>query len=66
MMNGVSRMSAKLTAIIEHDEDRLLAYCPDLPGRHSQGDTFEDALSNIREAAMLYVGHEAIYIHLAR
>lgn len=29
------------------------ADCPSLPGCHSQGETFEEALSNIREAIEL-------------
>ncbi|MBV9868435.1 MAG: type II toxin-antitoxin system HicB family antitoxin [Abitibacteriaceae bacterium] len=29
--------------------------CPALPGCHSQGDTFEEALENINEAAELYL-----------
>lgn len=29
---------------------------PSLPGCFSQGDTFEDAMKNIREAADLYLG----------
>ena len=30
-------------------------HVPALPGCHSQGDTFEEALENIREAAELYL-----------
>lgn len=48
-------MSGKISAVIERDEDGFFAYCPDLPGCHSQGDTFEEVLANIREAAQLYV-----------
>ena len=29
--------------------------CPSLPGCHSQGETLEDALGNVREAIELYV-----------
>ena len=29
--------------------------CPSLPGCHSQGETLEDALQNVREAIELYV-----------
>jgi len=48
-------MSLKTCAVIEQDTDGFFAYCPDLPGCHSQGDTFEEALANIREAATLYL-----------
>ena len=48
-------MSGKISAVIERDKDGFFAYCPDLPGCHSQGDTFEEVLANIREAAQLYL-----------
>ena len=48
-------MSGKVSVVIEHDEHGFFAYCPDLPGCHTQGDTFEQALDNIREAAELYL-----------
>ena len=31
------------------------AYCPALPGCHSSGHTYEEALANIKEAVELYV-----------
>ncbi len=33
---------------------------PSLPGCFSQGDTFEEAMSNIKEAADLYVGKASL------
>ncbi len=48
-------MLDKLSVVIEHDEAGYFAYCPDLPGCHTQGDTFEEAMANIREAASLYL-----------
>ena len=48
-------MNSKISVVIERDEYGFFAYCPDLPGCHSQGDTFEDAVENIREAAALYL-----------
>lgn len=48
-------MSVKLNVIIEKDADGYYAYCPELPGCQTQGDNFEDAMSNIREAAGLYL-----------
>lgn len=48
-------MNCKLTAIIEQDEDGVFAYCPELKGCHTQGDSVEEALSNLREAAELYL-----------
>ena len=48
-------MTCKLTAIIEQDKDGVFAYCPELKGCHTQGDTAEEALANLREAAELYL-----------
>ena len=42
-------------AIIEHDKDGFYAYVPALEGCVSQGDTLEEALSNIKEALELYL-----------
>ncbi len=48
-------MSGKIAVVIEQDEHGYFAYCPDLPGCHTQGEDFEDAVANIREAAELYL-----------
>lgn len=44
-----------LNAIIEKDKNGYFAYVPELKGCVSQGDTYEEALKNIKEAANLYV-----------
>ena len=48
-------MGLKVTVIVEKDGHGYYAYCPQLSGCHSQGDTFEDVMRNIREAIELYV-----------
>lgn len=48
-------MSHKVSIAIEHDENGYYVYCPELKGCHSQGDTYKAALSNIREAIVLYL-----------
>ncbi len=46
----------RYTVILEQEPDGgFVAMVPALPGCVSQGDTREEALSNIREAAELYV-----------
>lgn len=45
----------KVSTVIEKDEHGLYAYCPDLPGCQSQGNTLEEAIANIREAMELYL-----------
>jgi len=40
--------------IIEQDEDGFfIASCPALPGCHTQGETYEEAIANIKEAIEL-------------
>ena len=45
----------QFNAIIEKDENGYFAYVPEMKGCISQGDTFEEALANIKEAAVLYL-----------
>ena len=45
----------KLNIIIEEDEDGFYAYCPELKGCQSQGDTLEEVQANITEAVELYL-----------
>ena len=45
-----------INAVIYKDESGV--YCaeiPAMPGCHSDGDTYEEALANVREAAMLWI-----------
>ncbi|MDL0089984.1 type II toxin-antitoxin system HicB family antitoxin [Campylobacter gastrosuis] len=44
-----------LNAIIEKDENGYFAYVPSLQGCVSQGKTYEEALTNIKEASELYL-----------
>jgi predicted RNase H-like HicB family nuclease len=48
-------MSYKVGVVIEKDESGYYAFSPDLEGCQSQGDTFEEALHNIKEAIELYL-----------
>jgi predicted RNase H-like HicB family nuclease len=45
----------KVNIVIEKDMYGYYAYCPELNGCHSQGDSLEEALSNIKEAVELYL-----------
>lgn len=47
-------MTNKVSIIIEKDEYGYYAFCPELEGCQSQGDTLEEVLANIREAVELY------------
>lgn len=44
------------TVILEREEDGgYHAFCPTLKGCHTQGDTLEEALANVREAIAAYL-----------
>ena len=42
-------------AIVQNDENWYFACIPELKGCVSQGDTYEEALANIKEACELYL-----------
>lgn len=48
-------MSYKVNVVIEKDEHGYYAYCPELEGCQTHGDSLEEILANIREAIELYV-----------
>ena len=43
-------MHNEFTAIVEHDEEWVIAYCPEIPGANGQGKSKADALKNLSEA----------------
>ena len=47
--------SYKINVVIEKDEDGYYAYCPQLEGCQTQGETIEEIKSNITEAIELYL-----------
>lgn len=49
-------MSRYYTVIFEKEDDGgYHAFCPALPGCHTQGDTLEEALANAKEAVEAYI-----------
>ena len=48
-------MARKASVVIEKDEHGFYAWCPELQGCQSQGDTLEQTISNIKEAIELYL-----------
>jgi predicted RNase H-like HicB family nuclease len=48
-------MSYKVSIVIEKDEHGYYAYCPELPGCQSEGDSLETVQANIKEAVELYI-----------
>ncbi len=45
----------KVSIVMEKDKDGYYAYCPELQGCYSQGDTYEEAIENIRDAVKLHI-----------
>jgi len=43
------------SAVIEKDSDGYYAFCPELQGCYTQGDTYEEVLENIKDAIKLYI-----------
>lgn len=52
----MSRSVLEFSAVIIEDETGgYVALVPELPGCHTQGDTLEEVMSNIKEAIELYL-----------
>lgn len=45
----------KFSVVIEKDIDGYFVFCPELQGCYTQGDTYEEALENIKDAIRLHI-----------
>ncbi|MBC8499200.1 MAG: type II toxin-antitoxin system HicB family antitoxin [Candidatus Atribacteria bacterium] len=45
----------RFSIVIEKDEEGYFAFCPELQGCYTQGDTYEEVLENIKDAVRLHV-----------
>lgn len=45
----------RFSVVIEKDKDGYFAFCPELQGCYTQGDTYEETVENIRDAIRLHV-----------
>jgi len=46
----------RFTVVVERDEDGVyIASCPAMQGCHSQGDTHEEAVENLKDAIRLHI-----------
>ncbi len=45
----------KVSIVIEKDANGYYAFSPELEGCHSQGETLDEVLKNIKEAVQLYI-----------
>jgi predicted RNase H-like HicB family nuclease len=55
----------KFRVVTEYDPQTrsFVAYCPELPGCCSAGDTEEEALANAKEAITLYLGPSSLELN---
>ena len=44
-----------MEVVVEKDKDGYFAYCPLLQGCYTQGDTYEEAIENIKDAIRLHL-----------
>jgi predicted RNase H-like HicB family nuclease len=55
-MKGTPAMKTyRFAAVIEKDEDGYYAFCPELQGCCTSGETFEEARANLTDAIRLHV-----------
>ncbi len=47
--------SYRFSVVIEKDQEGYFAFCPELQGCYTQGETYEEALENIKDAIRLHV-----------
>jgi len=45
----------RLSVIVEKDKDGYFAFCPELDGCYSQGETYEELMDNIKDAIHLHI-----------
>ena len=45
----------RFSVVIEHDKDGYFAFCPELQGCYTQGDSYEETIENIKDAIRLHV-----------
>ncbi len=45
----------RFSVIVEKDKDGYFAFCPELQGCYTQGDTYEEVLVNIKDAICLHI-----------
>lgn len=45
----------RFSIIIEEDSEGYFAFCPELQGCYTQGDTYDEVLKNIKDAIRLHL-----------
>jgi len=52
---NINMKTYRFSIVIERDEEGYFAFCPELQGCYTQGDTYEKVLENIKDAIRLHV-----------
>lgn len=52
---NIQKNKYQFSIIVEQDVDGFYAYCPQLQGCYTQGDTYEEAMGNIKDAIKLHL-----------
>jgi predicted RNase H-like HicB family nuclease len=52
---GFEMKRYRFSVVIEKDADGYYAFCPELQGCYTQGETYEEVLENIKDAIRLHV-----------
>ena len=58
MIIGSMKTRIMITFRVQKDGNKIHAYCPELKGCHTFGDSPKEALSNLKEAVSLYLDDE--------
>lgn len=45
----------RFSIVIEQDKDGFFAFCPELQGCYTQGDTYEEVTNNLKDAIRLHL-----------
>ena len=45
----------RFAIVVEKDKQGYFAYCPELQGCYTQGETFEEVVENVKDAIKLHV-----------
>ena len=51
----MSMQNYRFSVIVERDKGGYFAFCPELQGCYTQGDSYEETLKNIKDAIRLHV-----------
>ena len=53
---GNAMKNYRFSVVVEKDSEGYFAFCPELQGCYTQGETYEKVLENMKDAIHLHVG----------